>query len=201
MKHFILLFLSVFIFQVQVGSSQFSLYQDYKARKIGDLVTIVLQENITGSSSADNSNKSGVNGGATGSVTGNLAPFLPLFGANAAVDYQSNDRNAAAQSNLLRGTVSARIEEILPNGDLYLVGMRSNEVNGELYKLEIKGYIRTNDIDSYNVVASYKIANAEIVYVKKESSEKLADRSQFWQKVIWVTIGIGLGVAAYVGVF
>ena len=113
MKHLILLLLSVFIFQVQVGSSQFSLYQDYKARKIGDLVTIVLQENITGSSSADNSNKSGVNGGATGSVTGNLAPFLPLFGANAAVDYQSNDRNAAAQSNLLRGTVSARIEEIL----------------------------------------------------------------------------------------
>lgn len=182
-------------------TAQFSLYQDYKARRIGDMVTIQLQENITGASSADNSNRSGVNGAASGAVSGNVSAFLPLFGANAAVDYQSSDKNASTQSNLLRGTVSARIEEILPNGDLYLVGTRSSEINGELHRLEIKGYIRTNDIDAYNSVLSYKIANAEIIYVTKESSEKIAERGLFWQKVIWITIGVGLAVTAYVGVY
>lgn len=201
MKYFLFsLFAFVFV-QTSSVSAQKSLYQDYKATRIGDLVTIVLQENITGSSSADNTNRSGVNGGTQGGVTGNLSPFLPLFGANASVNYQSDDRNAAQQSQLLRGNVSARIEEILPNGDLYLVGSRSNEVNGELHKLQIKGFIRPNDIDSYNQISSYRIANAEITYLKQGGSQSIVDKPNFWGKALWLTLGVGLGVAAYVGIF
>lgn len=185
-----------------IASAQYSLYQDYKAKRIGDIITIVLQENISGATSDDNSNRAGVNGGAQGSIAGNLSPFLPLFGANASIDYQSNDRSSAQQSQLLRGTISARIEEIMPNGDLYLVGSRSNEINGELHKMEIKGYARSNDVDGYNQILSYRIANAEIVYIKQGGEKtSLTNSPNFWQKAIWFTLGIGLGVAAYLGVF
>lgn len=201
MKKIIVLFL-VAIAWNSIASAQMSLYQDYKAKRIGDIITIILQENISGTSSTDNSNQSGVNGGASGSLTGNLSPFLPLFGANASVDYQADDRNSAQQSQLLRGTISARIEEIMPNGDLYLVGSRSNEINGELHKMQIKGYVRSNDIDGYNQVSSYRIANAEIVYVKQGGKNNpLTSRPNFWQKMFWGALGVGLGVAAYVGVF
>lgn len=181
--------------------AQLSLYSDYKATRIGDIITIMLQENISGASSADNSNRNDVNSGAQGSVTGNMSPFLPLFGANASVNYQATDRNSAQQSQLLRGTVSARIEEILPNGDLYLVGSRSNEINGELHKIEIKGFVRPNDVDNYNQVSSFRIANAEIVYLKKGGEHKEVEKQGFWTKALWVVVGIGLTTAAYVGVF
>lgn len=196
------LFVLMFVFvQINAGFAQRSLYQDYKATRIGDLVTIILQENITGSSSADNSNRSGVNGGAQGGVSGNLSPFLPLFGANASVNYQSDERNGAQQSQLLRGNVSARIEEILPNGDLYLVGSRSNEINGELHKLEIKGFVRPNDIDSYNQISSFRIANAEIMYLKQGGSQSMIEKPNFWEKALWITLGAGLAATAYFGVF
>jgi hypothetical protein len=39
------------------------------------------------------------------------------------------------------------------------------------------------------------------VYIQKESTEKITDRGQFWQKVIWITVGVGLAVTAYVGIF
>ena len=201
MKKFVFLLLTMVLVQTVSVFAQKSLYRDYKASRIGDLITIVLQENISGTSNADNTNRSGVNGGAQGAITGNLSPFLPLFGANAAVNYQSDDRNAANQSQLLRGTVSARIEEILPNGDLYLVGSRSNEINGELHKLEIKGYVRSNDIDAYNQISSFRIANAEIMYLKQGGSQEMMDKPNFWQKALWVTLGVALGVGAYIGVF
>lgn len=179
---------------------QRSLYQDYKAGRIGDVVTIVLEENIRGATSTDASNNSGRAGSAQGSVTGNITPFLPVFGADASVNYQSNDRNAAAQSQLLRGTVSARIEDVLPNGDLLLFGERTMEINGEHHYMSVKGFIRPNDVDAFNSVASYRIANAEITYLKKDDLKKARRRPGLLKTAAWVVLGIGLGVAAVVGV-
>lgn len=180
---------------------QRSLYQDYKAGRIGDVVTIQLLEDIRGATSTDAQNASNRGGGASGQIQGNVTPFLPSFGANASVSYQGDDRNQAAQSQLLRGTISARIEDITPSGDLLLHGERSMEINGELHKMSIRGYIRPNDVDALNSVASYRIANAEIVYSKKGGIKQAAKKPYFARTVAWVVLGVGLGVASVVGVF
>jgi flagellar L-ring protein precursor FlgH len=190
-----------FLVLVIPASAQYSLYQDYKATRIGDVLTVVLQENISGSSSTA-ANTAGANSGsAQGALTANLSPFLPLFGANSSVDYQSDDRNSANQRQLLQGNVSVRVEDIMPNGDLYVIGSRSTEINGELHKVNIKGFVRPNDINNYNEVISYRIANAEIVYQKDNSLKQISKQPGFWRKVMWTTLGVGLGVAAYVGIF
>ena len=176
-----------------------SLYSDYKANRIGDIITIVLQENIAGSSSTDASNRSGTAGEASGGITGNLTKFLPLFGANAAVSYNSDDRFDASQSQLLRGTISARIEDIMPNGDLYVIGTRTNEINGELHSLSVKGYVRSNDVDTFNSVPSFRLANSEISYMKKDNFEQAKRRPGFVRKVLWVVLGAGLAAGAYFG--
>lgn len=180
---------------------QRSLYQDYKAQRIGDVVTIRLQENISGATQTDNTNRSGRAGQASGSVSGNMTPFLPLFGAGASVDYQADDRNRAAQSQLLQGTISARIEDILPNGDLLVFGERSMEINGEHHKLSIRGFIRPNDVDVFNSVPSFRVANAEIVYLKEGGAAKAARKPGLGKSIAWVFLGIGLGVSAALGVF
>lgn len=181
--------------------AQFSLYQDYKARRIGDVVTIVLQENITGKSSTDSQVKNGSAASADGAITGNLTPFLPLFGANSKINYQSDDKNAARQSQLLTGTISARVEDILPNGDLYIIGSRSNEINGEHHSVEIKGFLRPNDINNYNQVSSFRIANAEITYMKNDTLAHQVKKPGFWRNMMLITLGASLATAAFLGIY
>lgn len=175
-----------------LANAQRSLYEDYKARRIGDVITIVLQENISGSSNTDFSNQSSTAGEASGGVSGNLTPFLPLFGANASVDYQTDDRNKSAQSQLLRGTLSARVEQVTPSGDLLIVGSRSTQINGEYHKIEVKGYVRPGDINADNQIPSYRIANADIIYQKEGGVKQERKRPGFFKRVAWVVLGLGL---------
>lgn len=186
---------------VQAGAlnAQRSLYRDYKASRIGDVVTIQLVEDIRGEASTDASNSSNRSGGAQ--VQGNLTPILPSFGANSRINYQGDDRLNAAQSQLLRGTISARIQDITPSGDLLLTGERSMEINGELHKMSIRGYIRPNDVDAFNSVASYRIANAEIVYAKKGGLKQAAKKPFFGRTLVWVLLTAGLAISAAIGVF
>jgi flagellar L-ring protein precursor FlgH len=188
-------FLALLLMMPKTSLAQRSLYEDYKAKRIGDVITIVLQENISGSSNTDYRNQSSTAGEAKGGVSGNLTPFLPLFGANASVDYQTDDKNKSAQSQLLRGTLSARIEQVTPSGDLLVVGSRSTQINGEFHRIEVKGYVRPGDINADNQVPSYRIANAEIVYQKEGGIKQETQRPGFWKRVVWGVLGLGLGTA------
>jgi flagellar L-ring protein precursor FlgH len=182
-------------------SAQRSLYQDYKAGRIGDVVTIILQEDIRGATSTDASNISNRSGVAGAQVQGNMTPFLPSFGANSRFNYQGDDKMQAQQSQLLRGTISARVEDVTPSGDLLLFGERSMEINGELHKMSVRGYIRANDVDAFNSVPSFRIANAEIVYSKKGGLKQASKRPFFGRTVVWLVLVTGLGSAAAIGVF
>ena len=180
------------------AEAQRSLYQDYKATRIGDVVTIVLQENVSGRSETDFENSSNTSGSAQGSIAGNVTNFLPVFGADASVDYRADDRNSSQQSNLLRGTVSARVVDVTPNGDLLIKGSRKTEINGEYHSLMIEGFIRTNDIDEENRVPSFRLANAEIIYEKDQSAKNMKKRPGFIKKIAFGILALGLGIAAIV---
>lgn len=196
MKTKITLLLTTFLLLAAFSAeAQRSLYEDVKATRIGDVITVVLMENISGSSSTDASNRSGTSGQASASVTGNLSSFLPLFGANSSVDYQNSDRVTAQQSQLLRGNLSVRIEDVTPNGDLYVIGKRTMEINGEMHSVNLKGFVRPNDVDNFNRVPSYRVANAEIMYLKEDSFEHEKRRPGFVRRVIWASLGVAMGTA------
>ena len=175
--------------------AQRSLYSDYKARMVGDVITIQLQENINGATNRDYSNVSNAEAAASGTIGGNLAGFVPIFGADAKIDYNNSDRNRSSQTQYLRGTVSAVVEEVTPNGDLIIEGSRSTEINGELHTLTIKGYVRPADVDVRNMVSSFRIANAEITYVQKKGPKQLLRQPGLLKRVLLVTLGLGLGGA------
>ena len=190
--------LAVLIFGFLLGSTlhaQRSLQSDYKARIVGDVITIQLQENINGATNRDYSNVSNAEAAASGTIGGNLAGFVPIFGADAKVDYNNSDRNRSSQTQYLRGTVSAVVEEVTPNGDLIIEGTRSTEINGELHSLTIRGYVRPADVDVRNMVSSYRIANAEITYVQKKGPRQLLRQPGLLKRVLLVTLGLGLGGA------
>lgn len=177
------------------ANAQRSLFADYKARAIGDVITITLQENINGATNRDYSNDSQSEAGASGTIGGNLAGFVPIFGADAKFQNNSSDRNRSSQTQYLRGTVSAVVESITPSGDLIINGSRSTEINGELHQLSIKGYVRSADVDVRNTVPSFRIANAEITYVQKKGPKQILRQPGFVKRVLLVTLSLGLGAA------
>lgn len=172
---------------------QTSLYSDVKAGKVGDIITVVLMENISGSSTSDSRTASNADGAASGSVSGNFLPFEPTFGSNVRVNYGSDERNLANQRQLLEGFMSVQIVEITPLGDLIVEGSRTTEINGELHEMSLTGTVRSNDVDSRNRVFSYRVANANISYQKKGGLKEVTKRRGFIRRVAFVGLGAALG--------
>ncbi len=176
--------------------AQFSLYSDVKAKKVGDIITVVLRENLQGSSTTDSKVTSNSNGQATGSLSGNFMPFEPVFGSGASVNYGSDQKNLATQRQLLEGFVSVQIVEVNNQGDLIVEGKRQTEINGEVHEMSIAGTVRVNDIDGNNQVLSYRIANAEISYQKMGGIGDRKGSRGILKKVVFGGIGAGLAAAA-----
>lgn len=166
-----------------------SLYQDVKARRVGDVITVVLAENITGSATTDATTQSNTAGSSGASLSGNFLPFEPFFGADATVDYTADERISANQSQLLRGTISVLIEEITSSGAIKVKGKRVTEINGEQHTVSLEGFIRSIDINDLNEVMSYRIADANIMYQKKDGIAQLRRKTGFVRKALFFVAG------------
>lgn len=176
--------------------AQNSLYSDVKAHRVGDVITVILTENINGSSSTDSRTQSNTSGSATSTVSGSMLPMDAIFGANAQLDYNSDERALANQRQLLSGTLSVRIKEIDESGNYLIDGARSTEISGEIYSMNLSGVVRPTDINDANEVLSYRVADADIVYLNKGGINGLTRKKGIGRKLLWGAVGIVTGVSA-----
>jgi len=190
------LLISLFVFcWGSVVQAQNSLYADHKARNVGDILTVVLKEQIKGSTSSNSKNASDANGGASGSASGNFLPFQPTFGSNAKVNYDSDEKISTDQGQLLQGYMSVRVIKITPGGDLIVKGSRSTEINGQMHKINLMGIVRPEDINGQNQILSYLISDAKISYEKGGGLKSITKKEGFIKRVALIGVGITLGVA------
>ena len=192
MKKIIGITMVLFIIQSVQASAQHSLYRDVKANQVGDIITIILAENISGSSTSDSRTTSNANGGTSGAMSGNFLPFEPTFGSNVQVNYGSDERNLATQRQLLQGYLSVEIVEVTPSGNLRVQGNRRTVINGEVHEMSLDGLVRSSDVDNRNRVYSYRLANAEISYQKQEGMSQLTKRRSFFRRALFTGIGVAL---------
>lgn len=196
-KRIIATAIALFIVLNTQANGQRSLYRDIKAHQEGDILTVILTENISGSSLSDSKTASNSDGTVEGSATGNFLPFEPTFGSDVRVDYGADERNLASQKQLLEGYMSVRIVEVTPSGDLIVEGNRVTDINNEKHKMSLKGIVRPIDIDNRNRVLSYRVANAEITYQQDGGRlSGVAKKRGFLRRVIFT--GVGLGLAAVI---
>lgn len=196
-KHIIKVFATSIVLLGLIGSvpayGQVSLYKDNKANQVGDIITVILVENISGSSTSDSRKSSNADGGASGSVSGNFLPFEPTFGSDVNVNYGSDERNLANQRQLLQGQMSVQIVEVTPSGDLIVEGTRKTEINSEVHEMSLTGTVRPNDVDTNNQVLSYRVANADISYQKQGGLDEIKQRRGFIKRVVFAGVGVLLG--------
>jgi flagellar L-ring protein precursor FlgH len=152
------------IFQAQDGYA--ALYEGWRARKVGDPLTIVLVERTAASKSSG----SKLDSNGSGSITPPTTGFLNLFNKSDATlsgRRSFNGTGAADQTNSLSGEVSVTVAQVYPNGTMLVQGQKRVTLNRGDEFLKIKGLVRTADVDANNRVLSTRVADAQISYTGK----------------------------------
>ena len=141
-------------------NSAWSLYSDRKARDVGDILTIVINENTTQTASKQRSNTK------EGSV--NLGAGTGIFHFLAAATASGSDNFSAAGSatdtSSFTGNVTVTVVEVMPNGNLVVEGNQSIWQNRDEHKITIRGVIRRDDVTNNNTVSSNRVADATIKF-------------------------------------
>lgn len=156
----------------RVGLSS-PLFEDIRPRRVGDVITVVVNEQTNASKSASTSTKKDNSVDVTNpTLFGNPLSFRagPLSGKdlNLETNLESaksfDGTGASAQSNKLTGNVTAVVTEVLPNGYLRIYGEKVISINQGDEQITLSGVIRPADIMADNTVSSALIAGAEISY-------------------------------------
>jgi flagellar L-ring protein precursor FlgH len=164
------------------GSSFNDFFIDTKARQVGDIVTVKISESSKATNSAD------TKAGRTSSleagidtlfgtedwyrdkVLDNIPSALPKpdpFGNPSVKGSLSSDfdgSGSTSRSGDLSAFITCRVTEVLPNGNLYIVGSREVLVNHETQMIILSGVIRPRDINDDNVILSTFVSDAKIAY-------------------------------------
>jgi flagellar L-ring protein precursor FlgH len=155
-----------------------SWFEDMRARRVGDMLTIKLVEQTDASKKAstnvDKSNTTSItNPTILGSTvqfdTPSVVPLASNSNNNLGFDLQSSNEfegsGDSAQSNKLTGDITVTVIEVYPNGYLYVRGEKRIGINQGNEYIKVAGIVRPADIDSTNTVLSTKLADPTMVYV------------------------------------
>jgi flagellar L-ring protein precursor FlgH len=145
------------------------LLPDLRARHLNDLVTVRVVENISAVGSADaNLDKDGSGSASLTRLFGMESKYPGWLDPTSLAAINTNTSfsggGSTARSGELTATITARVVEVLPNGDLALEGVREVDINGDIQILVLTGVVRTADIRPGNVIPSTAIGQMRIRY-------------------------------------
>ena len=153
------------------GTRQF--FKDSRAHAVGDIVTVLVNENATAESEANtetsrtNNTNSDVNNVANleGSlITRHIIDPITRNLIDLDSNRSFNGEGKTDRSDSVSATIAAVVTQVLPNGYMVIQGKREVVINYELKELNIRGLIRPEDIAANNTIPSTKIAEARVFY-------------------------------------
>lgn len=150
---------------------------DQKARVVGDLVTVMVFENASASTSAD------TNAGHEAGVSANLRTPSRDRSAGLSLNNDFEGRGSTQRSGRVLAQLTVSIREVLPNGDLLLTGTQELEINNERQTIRLEGRVRPQDVAENNTVLSTRVADARISFA---GDGVLADHQKpsWWQRLL-----------------
>jgi flagellar L-ring protein precursor FlgH len=151
----------------QPGARAF--FKDQRAKRVGDVLTVV----VTINDLANLNNQTQGNRGDSDAVSianlfgleNRLSKIMnPATAVNTSNKRVQNDQAQINRTEQINTRFAAEVAEVLPNGNLVIVGRQEIRVNYEVRELQLQGIVRATDIDSLDEVTYDKIAEARISY-------------------------------------
>ncbi|CAH6882348.1 Flagellar L-ring protein 2 [Vibrio chagasii] len=149
------------------GTTSMTLFQDRRAYRVGDILTVLLDEKTESDKSASTQYGKDSSANITAPTLGNKT----FDDVSASVDATRDFDGAAAskQGNSLSGSITVTVYNVLPNGVLRVRGEKWLKLNqGDEY-IRLTGNVRVDDIQADNTLSSQRIADARITYAGRGS--------------------------------
>ncbi len=148
------------------GTRTMRLFQDNKAREVGDILTIVLVERTTSTTRAQTAVTKDSGIGISAPVIGGVPTTINGQPLSAEVEGSRSFAGGgdSQQSNRLDGTVTVTVVQELGNGNLLVSGEKKVRLNQGDEIVQVQGIVRTSDIGADNRIPSDRVADAKIVY-------------------------------------
>ncbi|MAI95035.1 MAG: hypothetical protein CME45_08485 [Halieaceae bacterium] len=159
-----------------------SLFQGQRQWRVGDIITIVLNESTQASrNSSLITERKATNDALSSSWTNSLLSPNGFWGdVRGDIDITqaeigSEGVGTAAQANALSGVITAMVSEVMPNGNLIVEGRKQLSLTEGAEFIQIRGVVRARDVQPDNTVSSMRMAQAQISY---RGSGNLAESTQ-----------------------
>ncbi|MEO7144981.1 MAG: flagellar basal body L-ring protein FlgH [Bryobacteraceae bacterium] len=141
-----------------------NLARDLRASQLDDIVTIIVADQAsavaTGATNTSRKSSSKTSITAFAGLTRAKGPLANL--TNLAGDQQLQGQGTTSRQTTLSTTVSARVTNVLPNGNLVVEALKNISVNSEHQTVRVRGVIRPVDLNPDNSIASNKVADLEV---------------------------------------
>ncbi|MEC8022075.1 MAG: flagellar basal body L-ring protein FlgH [Pseudomonadota bacterium] len=149
-------------------SSRTAWFGEARASRVGDTVTILLQESTQSTRSANvSTSRESTNDFLSAGQVDILSAgsnFVNVPGMFDGSTSESTGSGNSGQSASLTGSITATVVEVLPNGNMVVQGEKILSLTEGSERVRVRGVIRPRDISQMNTVLSYRLANAQIRY-------------------------------------
>jgi flagellar L-ring protein precursor FlgH len=155
------------VFRANVeGAGGIELFRDHPVWRVGDIVTVQIQQNATASKNV--SQNIGRTDNGSNQITALFGLPLKAGKYNPTMAFQSSNTlqgsGGTAQSDAFVTTVSAMVRRVRPNGDLVIAGSDEVQLVGGKEYIRIAGVVRPQDIQNSNLINSTQMAEAHIEF-------------------------------------
>lgn len=141
------------------------LFEDVKARMVGDVLTIAISENTSATKAAGASgSKSGSAAFAAPTILGIPATTAAKASISTSASTKFDEKGAETASNSFTGTIAATVIEVLPNGNLLVSGEKQIAFNKGAEFVRFSGVVNPQTITAANQVSSTQVADARFEY-------------------------------------
>jgi flagellar L-ring protein FlgH len=162
------------------------LFQDNRARNVGDIVTVIVNESTntnereqraldknsdaSGNISFAGSSSAGGGAGRTGALNFSLTDvFRRRFNGSAQL----------TSNRVFQDRIAATVVDIMPNGNLVIEGFRSRVLATEERVIRLTGIVRQQDIGTGNTVQSSSIANLRVSSLGRGPATRTVNQNYF----------------------
>ncbi len=170
------------------------LFQDNRARQVGDIITVVVSETTVASDqdkrSTDKSSSTNASAAYSGSTsgTGDSGRKGALsMSLNGSAQRQFNGASQLTASHVLTDRMAVTVVDVMPNGNLVVEGYRSRVVSGEERVMRITGIVRQLDVGIGNLVPSASVANFRVSYLGRGPETRAVNQNYLGKllSVLW----------------
>lgn len=176
----------------RIGFGAQALFEDQRPRYVGDILTILVSENVNASKN------SAVNASRDGSASTALGLVPQIIGAifgdliSSTQDAKANGKNdlsakgGANATNTFNGTITVTVVEVLHNGNLLVSGEKQMLINQGTEFIRFSGVVNPRTVSANNTVPSTQVADARIEYSAKGYIDEV--QTMGWLQRIFINV-------------